>query len=323
MSITDYPHINRSSGGALESSQTEPERPEKNETERAHRMRELQIFEDTMTPEERLQFFTNAYPIELSPESIDRATARANDFWKQLKGHDLSKNRQTEQQAEEHLREGCCRGATHTLLDYGATGLSMKDAIFSMDGSKDDILFRQLVSEIDILDRRHSRLERQLNVCKDSGGREQLLRKLEDKLSRTKEVISQLNSQGIHPLYRNSTLREAVRCTAFASLEGYAEALNKVTGSASAETTVQGIILIPKHIMGFELGPKGYYLFDTYLREQKGLYSFPDKETFMKATRAFVHTVLEEDIETESLETLKEFQTVFMVTSRITPQVTV
>lgn len=48
-----------------------------------------------------------------------------------------------------------------------------------------------------------------------------------------------------------------------------------------------GILHIPRHVLGFESGAKGYYLYDS-LNETKGLFVYPCKKTFFSSLRDLV-----------------------------------
>lgn len=60
------------------------------------------------------------------------------------------------------------------------------------------------------------------------------------------------------------------------------------TMSPLGQQDIIGAIHIPKHVMGFQYGPRGYLFWDTLDPSIQGLFQYPDAETFFKEVRKHV-----------------------------------
>ncbi len=294
---------------------------------------ELGFFKDAMTEVECARFFIVPLRLERSPDSIQQATRRANDFYRELKGYGPEKSKWTDRQAAEELDIGICYGAVSALLDRCKKGIFMKEAARMLETAEEEMLFRQL----HCYTLRAAELKKQLLLQQISSQdpNSDGLPEQRDKLSRLETAISELEKRGIHAVnYKNHTkvtiMKEEgyassfielkarffgqikTECKVFDSLEKYNETLNQLIAKFDSNYyTVQGSISIPDHLMAFEINPKGYCLFDTFSIERKGLYFFQDKATFIKAIRTFAQRTTrnpEGSMETEPLETLKEMK---------------
>ncbi|GEM_PF-4798233 len=137
------------------------------------------------------------------------------------------------------------------------------------------------------------------------------------KLTGTQMVIKELTEAGILRYNSNSIERKA-QCKCFDSLSDYNKTLDNLFSNVPQNVTARGIIELPKHTMGFEHGPEGFYIFDTFT--EAGLYRFPDRDTFIKALQSFVCTSMHPESSNPDYiltEDLKKAEVLFSITSLI------
>lgn len=71
------------------------------------------------------------------------------------------------------------------------------------------------------------------------------------------------------------------------SVETYQSVFEAAYTPIAKGGNVFGVIWIPKHVIGIQFGPKGYFVYDS-LNETKGLFKYSDKETFFSSLRDLV-----------------------------------
>jgi hypothetical protein len=113
------------------------------------------------------------------------------------------------------------------------------------------------------------------------------IQKVDEFMTGTEQRIAEFNKQcewRLKNLRKNHYFKKFLDSENFpitAPPMQYQNILEKTMRAFPKSQDFLGVVILPAHVISFQYGPKGNYLFDPYLYE-KGLFSYPDAETFCK-----------------------------------------
>lgn len=221
------------------------------------------------------------------------------------------------------VENGICYGACRSLLARCSLGQSMIEAAQSLNSDAALILVMQMHQKSYFPAKLEKRIQ---DFEKIKSFHLETMKMQSDfffkwvgccrrrKFQYCKEYISRIDIKINKYKNRLVLLRDSphiTECFAFGSTKEYRSAFKRVMSHHSEQTTVRGWIHIPKHVMVFECGPQGFFLFDSGY--EPGLYSFPKRSLLIRAIEAFAKTMLFEEIAKAPLETLQKMQTTFLI----------
>ncbi len=269
---------------------------------------EIGVFEDQMTSEDRLTHLVVSTPFTPLTQTKERTDAlqRANAFYCTFEGD--NPRQITPVQALMKLNEGFCRGACSALIDRCIDGFPIEKAAQAITQAKTEVFFRQLVPHLTLLDLYKAQFE----TWGDPEG-----------VARVEAAIQSLTNAETGETIHTVDFTEGIeiddagplqtKCQRFDSLDTYTTTFNALMDRIPPNTTVHGSIMRSDHVMAFEYGPSGLYLFDTFRETERGLYSFPDKAMFTRALRSFSQEGWEDKLRIESFDTLRSSEVTFVV----------
>lgn len=190
------------------------------------------------------------------------------------------------------LTEGCCYGIVNALFDKITRGTSnsLKESVLFIQDV--DIFYYQLLQNCLILAKKDSPFveitARQLISNKKI---EDLKKALEErtiiKYDKTdyendvKSMITLLNER-VKKICHEDHARNFLDSEKFsinATTDIYRQVLEKTMLSFPKEEDIVGTVDLPKHTIGFQYGPRGYFLYDSF-DMNKGLFEYYDPKTF-------------------------------------------
>jgi hypothetical protein len=204
---------------------------------------------------------------------------------------------------QKSLNEGCCHGAVSTLFD----GIEKKRLSIEQSASAiavEDVFFRQLAQVLMI---RMQTLEKETNLqiqtiqclkCFPSDALpkslEELLKTSDETLIILKEHMQRYADEKTHlkeidpllsPSFSSREFPPELPCHSYQCiLEKTIQCFPPMTNSP-----IRGTISIPRqHVMAFQYGPEGYYIYDSCSPLTGGLLKYSDKNSFFKKLRALV-----------------------------------
>jgi hypothetical protein len=109
----------------------------------------------------------------------------------------------------------------------------------------------------------------------------------------------------------------------FSSVDTYQTVLEKAMRKFPEERDFVGVLNLPEHVLSFQFGPKGYFIYDSY-NPSKGLFSYSDTTTFFQELMNHAiydlshikHTYLKKQdpkIPTKTEDMLKKYEIYFSI----------
>lgn len=183
----------------------------------------------------------------------------------------------------QNLKEGCCYGAVSTLFhDIRKKGLSIEQSALGLN--REDVHFRQLIHryELDLQD--HEKLAKKK-------AKENKTTPSKRKLVAVKKELRKYEEERVHLRRVDSLHSPALKSQSFSphfTHQTYKYVFEKTTKFIPKDATIKGFVNIPEHVIGFQLAPNEYYIYDTYNPDTGGLLKFPDKDLFFTQLRTHV-----------------------------------
>ncbi|MBX7067510.1 MAG: hypothetical protein K1X28_09795 [Parachlamydiales bacterium] len=267
----------------------------------------LEILKETINAAERSRYRVIKYTgfdIPQDVESLKRALQRikkdySDEYEDYLEKNQLSSEQEILDHFQKKLSKGCCYGIANTLFDKILRGQGANIQESARRIESEDAFYHQIsqtftTSEIEGAERvlhlkrrckQISKLEAALKVLEEAFERKEIPVNLNkgdnDQKLETQEVL--LKMQERHPLLAFSS---SDRFPAIAPFSTYREKLEEALTALGKENII-GIIDLPKHVVSFQYGPAGYFIYDSF-NQDKGLFQYPNAETFFREMRKHV-----------------------------------
>ncbi|MGC2596310.1 MAG: hypothetical protein WA347_08525 [Rhabdochlamydiaceae bacterium] len=216
---------------------------------------------------------------------------------------------------QKELEEGCCHGAVSTLFHgIEKQRLSIEQSATALVA--EEVFFRQIVHQLERgVDFLEKDVNEQIQTIKDARGIKRIknfaqflagsldvtcramekglkeFEGYETELTNLREKIKKYGEEKTHLKEEDPLLSPSFESRKFPperSWHSYQQALEKALQSYPVDTTVRGTVNTPKHVMGFQYGPEGYYIYDSFSPTTGGLLKYSDKESFFKKMRTLV-----------------------------------
>ena len=258
---------------------------------------------------------------DVSPKNREKELKNAIERFREEKGHEWlgAKPVSLEEecaQFQEKLEDGCCHGFISTLFDgIEKKGLSIEQSASAI--TTEEVFFHQLVQRIELaIEFREEHTNLQIQTVEDTQTKRRtknailffagclnasfgaMLKELEvfkgyeEELIILKEKLQRYNDEKTHLKEIDPLLSLSLSSREFTpelSHHSYQHILEKTIQSFPLTTAaIRGTVTIPKHVMAFQYGPEGYYIYDSFSSATGGLLKYSDKTSFFKKLRALV-----------------------------------
>jgi hypothetical protein len=200
---------------------------------------------------------------------------------------------------KDKLHKGCCYGLANALFDNicrGVTASVEQSILFLQD---EDVYYHQLLNVF--------LPEAQSGVI-DISAKMLVLKKMMDQLSQARKdgsipkafseedliseaelmklsLVDRAANLGRHDHVRNFSDSEKIPIET--APQGYREVFERAMRAFPEEHNVVGVVDLPKHVISFQYGPRGYFLHDSF-NAHKGLFEYFDPDTFFSQLREHV-----------------------------------
>jgi hypothetical protein len=234
-------------------------------------------------------------PQDFSPESNEQSLKSALTrvqaehpliYQRYLKTHEVSTQDEALAHFKEKLKEGVCYGRATVLLKPGQP-FSIQQNMSSMKA--EEAYYYQIVQSLHIsassylrnadLEMNIENMEQRLKIILGESFEEMLARG--DRAMDSQAALNHLKMDD--PI---STFATSSSFTVQAPPEIYQRIFEKSIEKSGIpkRADIVGVIDLPKHVIAFQYGPKGYFLYDPFSID-KGLFQYPDKATFFQSLR--------------------------------------
>lgn len=194
------------------------------------------------------------------------------------------------------LLKGTCIGQASAIIDTESKSnkkLSIKDRVDLL--TDEEIILHQLVEALKVsLGAKKNTIELEYKVknyreLSYDDFREKKLKKYQEEEAR----LNALSSLLLEPFDQ----RDRFHADQYA--ESYQSHLeNGIEAALLQNEQAKGVMHLPKHVITFEYGSQGYFVYDSYSKDNGGLFKYPDKESFFDGIRTIARRyMLEMDIE--------------------------
>lgn len=259
----------------------------------------IEILKETILAGERARYRvikSAGFEFPNETDSLKRAFHRLSNEYPEDWGKYLAeKQLLSEQEILDHfkieLAKGCCYGIASALFDKILRGerVNIQDSVRQI--SSEDVFYHQISQKFTTFSTRgaelilRSKLRNKQIFWLNSAIEALKLGKQPDSLIGPGIDIEAeiLKMQSRHPLLAFSS-SDCFRAKASCSI--YQVELEKVMAALDKENIV-GVIDLPKHVICFQYGPAGYYIYDSFNRD-KGLYQYDEPATFFEELRKHV-----------------------------------
>ncbi len=245
-------------------------------------------------------------------EALKRALARVEknypvEYQKVLKKNELLSEEKILTYFSELFSRGTCSGVTNALFDkiHRKESRSLKESASRLNF--DDIFYHHilqelcikrihldLVSEMELMKKKIEFNDKKILEVKEflSSNSSLLSIKMEpiegwDTVK--KQIRDHLEKDLIHvgKDYHSSTFPESSKFLIQDDTLAYQNSLKEVTLQFPGEDDFVGYVHTPNHLIAFQYGKSGYYLYDPFAAG-KGLFEYPDSQTFFQELKRHV-----------------------------------
>jgi hypothetical protein len=191
---------------------------------------------------------------------------------------------------QKKLQEGCCGGSADAIFDriHRHQNYSLRESASQI--KDEDVYYFQLLStfRFGLLKKDENELARRiynegLQLIQRNEGALPVVKlhfqettKLNTEWDNQKKLCEELTQNCYFRHFEKSDLFLADCCA-----KRYRKALAKVMEKFPGEQDFVGVLDLPQHVLSFQYGPNGYFIYDSY-GPSKGLFEYPNEEAFFQ-----------------------------------------